>query len=140
MLKKENIVRQVSYFSCFGFPAVFFFFVNLKYSTLGVRDFSCAVFGFGQVKPFLAASPFMTSAIGHRQKICRSAAESEEKNLSYPGYKYSKKETKSAAPAIFDIRRRTVMILFTLLLLFYRTYVMHWTTCMTLEFPYCGEK
>jgi len=39
----------------------------MKYITLGARDFSCAVSGFGQVLKILAVLPLVSSAKGRRR-------------------------------------------------------------------------
>ena len=78
---------------------------------------------------------FAVRDFGLRPKICRSVADPSIQPHTRKKPLVPKKETKS-----FVIRRCTFVIAFTPLLLFYRTYGMHWTICMTLEFLHCGEK
>ena len=65
-----------------------------KSSTLGARDFSCAVSGFGQVLKSDPASPLVSSAFGRTRvgprPTKRSSPSHARKNLRVLGYKPSK--------------------------------------------------
>ena len=81
-----------------------------KSSTLGARDFSCAVSGFGQVLKSDPASPLVSSAFGRTRvgprPTKRKTVTHVRKNLWYPGYFRGRHCLKylSLGPVTRDIR------------------------------------